>query len=89
MIAFAIGIGLIVFAACMLLNLWRLATGPGPVERILALDTMAINGIALLVLYGMHAGTQLYFEASMLFAMVGFVSSVALCRFLLRGDVIE
>lgn len=50
---------------------------------------MVINFIALIVLYGMWQGTALYFEASMLIAMVGFVSTVALCRFVLRGDIIE
>lgn len=89
MIQLALWIALPVFAAALLMNLWRLVKGPGSAERILALDTMAINAIAILVLYGMLVGTQVYFEASMLFAMVGFVGTVALCRFLLRGDVIE
>ena len=48
-----------------------------------------INIIALLILYGMWQGTTVYYEASMLVAMVGFVSSVAYCRFVLRGDIIE
>ena len=89
MIIVAVTIALMVFAICMVLNLYRITVGPGAAERIVALDTLAINGIALLVLYGILEGTKVYFEASMLFAMVGFASSVALCRFLLRGDVIE
>jgi multicomponent K+:H+ antiporter subunit F len=63
--------------------------GPDAADRILALDTMVINVIALLVLYGIARGTAIYFEAAMLTAMVGFVSTVAYCRFLLRGDIIE
>jgi len=58
-------------------------------DRILALDTMVINAIALLILYGIQGGTAVYFEVSLLFAMVGFVSTVAYCRYLLRGSVIE
>ena len=50
---------------------------------------MVINIIALLVLYGVWRGTAIYFEPAMLIAMVGFVSTVAYCRFLLRGDIIE
>ncbi|MFQ1702175.1 K+/H+ antiporter subunit F [Loktanella agnita] len=73
----------------LLLNLWRMATGPDTADRILALDTMVINMIALLVLYGVWQGTAIYFEAAMLVAMVGFVSTVAYCRFVLRGDIIE
>lgn len=77
------------FGLGLLANLWRLAFGPGRADRILALDTMVINVIALLVLYGIQNGTAVYFEASMLVAMVGFVSTVAYCRFVLRGDIIE
>ena len=73
----------------LLLNLWRLARGPLAADRILALDTMTINAIALIVLAGIRWDSALYFEAALMFAMVGFVSTVALCRFLLRGDVIE
>jgi multicomponent K+:H+ antiporter subunit F len=80
-------------AACyglaLLLDLWRIVLGPHAADRILALDTMVINVIALLVLYGVWRGTAIYFEAAMLVAMVGFVSTVAYCRFLLRGDIIE
>ncbi len=77
------------FAMGFLMNLWRIRFAPGVVDRILALDTMVINVIALLVLYGIWRGTAIYFEAAMLIAMVGFVSTVAYCRFLLRGDIIE
>jgi multicomponent K+:H+ antiporter subunit F len=63
--------------------------GPDAADRILALDTMVINVIALLVLYGVWRGSAIYFEPAMLIAMVGFVSTVAYCRFLLRGDIIE
>ena len=73
----------------MLINLWRIASGPDSADRILALDTMVINVIALLVLYGIWRGTTVYFEAAMLIAMVGFVSTVAYCRYILRGDIIE
>jgi multicomponent K+:H+ antiporter subunit F len=81
--AFAcIGLGL-------LCNLWRLVAGPTTADRILALDTMVINSIALIVLYGIMETTTVVFEAAILFAMVGFVSTVAYCRFVLRGDIIE
>lgn len=73
----------------LLLNLWRLIIGPSVPDRILALDTMYINSIALIILYGMSMGTELYFEAALLIAMLGFVSTAALCKYLLRGDIIE
>jgi len=77
------------YGAALLLDLWRIVRGPDDADRILALDTMVINVIALLVLYGISRGTAVYFEAAMLIAMVGFVSTVAYCRFVLRGDIIE
>ncbi len=77
------------YGIALLLDLWRIARGPDSADRILALDTMVINVIALLVLYGVWRGTEIYFEAAMLVAMVGFVSTVAYCRFVLRGDIIE
>jgi multicomponent K+:H+ antiporter subunit F len=83
---------LIVFAmigVSLLLNLWRVVKGPSIPDRILALDTMFINSIALIILYGLNMGTELYFEAALLIAMLGFVSTVAVCKYLLRGDIIE
>jgi multicomponent K+:H+ antiporter subunit F len=83
---------LIVFAMIglsLLLNIWRLLIGPSIPDRILALDTMYINTIALIILYGINMGPALYFEAALLIAMLGFVSTVAVCKYLLRGDIIE
>ena len=83
---------LIVFSMiglALLLNLWRLVIGPSVPDRILALDTMYINVIALVILYGISMSTGLYFEAALLIAMLGFISTVALCKYLLRGDIIE
>ncbi|MEO9656176.1 K+/H+ antiporter subunit F [Marinomonas dokdonensis] len=73
----------------LILNLWRLFKGPSLPDRILALDTMYINAIALILLYGMYMGSALYFEAALLIAMLGFVSTAAICKYLLRGDIIE
>ncbi|NEV61248.1 K+/H+ antiporter subunit F [Thiorhodococcus minor] len=85
--ALAIAFGLV--TAAMALTLWRLLRGPDQPDRILALDTLYVNSIALLVLLGIHLGSELYFEAAILIAMMGFVGTVALCKYLLRGDIIE
>ena len=79
----------IMICLALVLNLWRLLVGPHIVDRILALDTMYINSIALILLYGIYNRTPLYFEAALLIAMLGFVSSVAFGKYLLRGDIIE
>ncbi|MDP2110325.1 MAG: K+/H+ antiporter subunit F [Thiobacillus sp.] len=72
-----------------LLSFWRLLRGPDAPDRILALDTLYVNTIALLVLLGIQLGSAIYFEAALLIAMMGFVGTVALCKYLLRGDIIE
>ncbi|MDA8585272.1 K+/H+ antiporter subunit F [Rhodobacteraceae bacterium] len=72
-----------------ILSMVRLVLGPTPGDRILALDTMVINALGLVLVLGIHQGVQIYFEVALLIAMLGFVSTVALARFILRGDIIE
>jgi len=89
MLTTALPIALTLVSAALLLSFWRLLKGPDVPDRILALDTLYINTIALLVLFGIHLDNAIYFEAALLIAMLGFVSTVALCKYLLRGDIIE
>tara|TARA_R110002096_G_scaffold47539_36_gene126865 strand:- start:2319 stop:2588 length:270 start_codon:yes stop_codon:yes gene_type:complete len=89
MIGYALTFALGCFGLGLLFNLWRIFRAPGVIDRVLALDTMVINVIALLVLYDMTDTSEMYFEAALLFAMTGFVSTVAYCKFILRGDIIE
>ncbi|MFP3384330.1 MULTISPECIES: K+/H+ antiporter subunit F [Tritonibacter] len=77
------------FAVAMLMNLWKVVTGSEITDRILALDTMFINSIALVVLFGVFLSSEIFFEASLIMAMLGFISTVAYARFLLRGNIIE
>jgi multicomponent K+:H+ antiporter subunit F len=86
-ISIAIGLGAIVVA--MFLNLWRLLLGPEITDRILALDTFYINTIALLMLLGIWLSNAIFFEAALLIAMMGFIGTVALAKYILRGDIIE
>ncbi|MCS6995390.1 MAG: K+/H+ antiporter subunit F [Casimicrobiaceae bacterium] len=83
LLPYAIGL----FALAMLLNLYRLLRGPSLPDRILALDTLYVNALALVVLMGLQFGLSLYFEAALLIAMLGFVSTVVAAKFLLRGEV--
>jgi multicomponent K+:H+ antiporter subunit F len=85
----AIEIAFVLIGAAQALNLYRLVRGPDTVDRILALDTLGINTIALIVLFGIRTATTAYFEVALLLALLGFVGTVALCKFLLRGDIIE
>ncbi|WP_296896851.1 K+/H+ antiporter subunit F [Thiohalocapsa sp.] len=89
MLSTALFIAFTLVCGALLLSLWRLLLGPDHPDRILALDTLYVNTIALLVLLGILLGSALYFEAALLIAMMGFVGTVALCKYLLRGDIIE
>ena len=89
MLDIALWIRIALFAASLLLNVFRLAIGPDLPDRILAVDTMYVNSIALIVLFGIQLNSKAYFEAALLIAMLGFVSTVAVCKYLLRGDIIE
>jgi multicomponent K+:H+ antiporter subunit F len=89
MLNIALTAALAMIAAAMALNLWRLARGPAAPDRILALDTLAINTIALVLLTCMRLSSAVYFEAALLIAMMGFVGTVALCKFVLGGHIID
>lgn len=88
-LSYALFFMLVCIALALVLNLWRLFTAPTLTDRILTLDTMAVNAIALVVLYGVWGGTGLYLEAAVLLALTGFVGTVAYCKYLLRGSIIE
>ena len=89
MIAFATFFAFVCFALAILMNLWKIISAAEIADRILALDSMFINALALMILYGMSLGSEVYFEASLIIAMLGFVSTVAYARFILRGNIIE
>jgi multicomponent K+:H+ antiporter subunit F len=79
----------VVLALAMTCAAIRLLRGPRAQDRVLALDTLYVNAMLLLVTFGMREATTLYFEIALVIAIVGFVSTAALARFLLRGEVIE
>ena len=80
---------LLILCVALLLALARLLDGPAMPDRILALDTLYINALALLVLFGLWLDSELVFEAALLIAVMGFVGTVAVAKYLLRGDIIE
>ncbi|KIN71554.1 K+/H+ antiporter subunit F [Sulfitobacter guttiformis] len=86
---YALILAFVIVGLCQILSMVRVLIGPGTGDRILALDTMVVNAIGLIVLMGLSQGTRIYFEASLIIAMLGFVSTVAYARFILRGDIIE
>ena len=89
MLDFAITVAFGFVAIAVGMCCWRLLRGPSTPDRILALDTLYVNAIALLMLLGIHLGSALFFEAALLIDLMGFIGTVALCKYLLRGDIIE
>jgi len=83
-LASALTFAIAAFAVALVLNLLRLFTARTVTDRILALDTMTVNIIALIVLGGVKPGFPVNYEAALLFALTGFISTVAFCKYLLR-----
>jgi multicomponent K+:H+ antiporter subunit F len=79
----------ILLGLAMLFGLYRLLRGPRAQDRVLALDTLYVNAMLLVLTFGIRSGTTLYFEAALVIGMLGFVSTAAFAKFLLRGEVIE
>lgn len=77
------------FAVAMGLSAWRLFKGPSLPDRILALDTLYINALALLVLVGIQQNSVLYFEVALLIGLFGFIGTVVLAKFVVRGEIVE
>jgi multicomponent K+:H+ antiporter subunit F len=82
-------LAVVMLGIALVLSAWRLFLGPEMTDRILALDTLYINAAAFIVLFGVHIEHPDFFEAALLIALLGFVSTMALAKFLLRGDIIE
>lgn len=89
MMTLAIQIAMGVVACSMLFALWRLLRGPTAPDRILALDTLSVNAIAQLILFGMYLKSSIYFEAALVIAMLGFFSTVVLSKYVYRRDIVE
>ena len=89
LLTLAMNLALVAASLGVLLCGWRLLRGPDELDRVLALDTLAMNAVALIVLLGLRWGTPLLFEAALIVAMLGFAATVALSRYLTRGDVVE
>lgn len=81
--------GFVLVVAAMLLTLYRLVRGPALPDRIVALDTLYINAVALLMLVGIHLDSSVFFEAALLIAMMGFAGTVALCKHAMEQNIIE
>lgn len=85
----AVTVSQLALAAAMMFALVRMIRGPRAQDRVLGLDTLYVNSMLQLLVFGIRTGSTLYFEAALIIGMVGFVATVALAKFLMRGEVIE
>ena len=80
---------LLLLGAAMICAVFRLVRGPRAQDRVLGMDTLYLNGMLVAVVFGIRTGSELYFEAALIIGMLGFAATVALAKFLMRGEVIE
>ncbi|AVO40288.1 K+/H+ antiporter subunit F [Simplicispira suum] len=88
-LSYALPAALVILVLAMGCTLVPVLRGPTAQDRVLALDCLALNGMLLMLVLGIHQGSSNYFEAALLIALLGFVSSMAMAKFLLRGEIIE
>ncbi|HEY0213300.1 MAG TPA: K+/H+ antiporter subunit F [Paenirhodobacter sp.] len=88
-LSYALAYAQTAIAIAVCLCCWRLIRGPRAQDRVLALDTLYASTMLLLIVSGIRMGTSFFFEAAVIMAVLGFVSSVALAKLLFRGEVIE
>ena len=88
-LAWAITTAQVLLGAAALCALWRIAWGPRAQDRVLGIDTLYVNVLLLLVTFGIQTGRTFYFETALVIGLTGFASTVALSKFLMRGEVIE
>lgn len=88
-VTFALGFAQLTLGLALCLACWRTLRGPRAQDRVLALDTLYVTAMLLLLVIGMKNGSVYFFEAAIVIAMLGFVATVSLAKFLMRGEVIE
>lgn len=89
LLAWSILLAQMLLGLAMACAAFRLLWGPRAQDRVLGLDTLYVNAMMLLLTFGMRTGSTHYFEAALVIALVGFVATAALAKFLMRGEVIE
>lgn len=89
MLAWSVTAAQILLGLAMACSAFRILRGPRAQDRVVGFDSLYVNAMLLLLAFGIKTGSTLYFEAALMIALLGFVSTVALAKFLLRGEIIE
>ena len=88
-LSWGLGAAQLMLVVAMGIAAWRIVRGPRAQDRVLGMDTLYLNAMLLVVVFGIRSGSGLYFEAALIIGMLGFAATVALAKFLMRGEVIE
>ncbi|WP_425067226.1 K+/H+ antiporter subunit F [Reyranella sp.] len=80
---------LVLLGLAMVIAAFRMLRGPRAQDRIMAFDAFYVNAMLLLLVFGIRTGSTLYFEAALVIALLGFIATLALAKFLMRGEIIE
>ena len=88
-LAWALTLAQAMLGLSMICATYRIVFGPRAQDRVLGLDSLYVNAMLMLLVFGIQSGRTLYFEAALIIALLGFVSTLALAKFLMRGEVIE
>ena len=88
-LAWALTLAQVMLGLSMICATYRVALGPRAQDRVLGLDCLYVNAMLMLLVFGIQTGRTLYFEAALIISLLGFTSTLALAKFLMRGEVIE
>lgn len=79
----------VLLGIAMVIAAFRMIRGPRAQDRIVALDALYVNAMLLLLVFGIGTGSTLYFEAALVMSLLGFIGTLALAKFVMRGEIIE
>ena len=89
MLGWALAIAQVMLGLSMICSTIRLLAGPRAQDRVLSLDGLYVTAMLMLLVFGIETGRTIYFESALIIALLGFTSTLALAKFLMRGEVIE
>ena len=89
LLAWSITVAQIILGLAIGCTAWRLIKGPRAQDRVLAFDTLYVNVMLVTLTLGVQTGRMIYYEAALIIALLGFATTVAFAKFLMRGEVIE
>jgi multicomponent K+:H+ antiporter subunit F len=89
LLTWALALAQIMLAVAMVPAAYRMIRGPRAQDRVLGFDSLYVSGMLFILTFGIRTGSTIYFEAALIIALIGFVGTVALAKFLMRGEVIE